>query len=262
VSDAGEVLSSGSDRRLPPWVVRTALALAVAVAAAVWLGPTVGSWLRDTTTVPRAGDMPVADGVDALRAAGLRAEVEERFAACWPALWVIDQQPPPGSKVEPGARVRLTVADARSARTVCPGGVATENDRALSARFIAFAQHPGAATDLPWAQRVRILGPDVDVVVPRELADDEATWTTPTGSLLAGATDLGMAWLVQAAEERRCAGPPELDGLRRIAVSDTDPTGAPDRRFDDCRPGAAFSLYVDRDYRIHGVQVIGPVTPR
>ena len=105
------------------------------------------------------------------------------------------------------------------------------------------------------------VGDDLAVTLLVQDVEDPEVWDSPEGPLLAGATTLGFNWVVQAAEERRCPGPPEFEDLRRLAVSDTDPTGAPDRRFDDCRPGSAFSLYVDTDYRIHGVQVVGPVRP-
>jgi hypothetical protein len=203
----------------------------------------------------------VAEAVALVREAGLDVGVTEELEPCWPDRWVIDQAPKPGVEVEPGSTVRLTVTAPTSSRSVCPAGVATDNDRALSARFVAFAQSPGPGHDLPWAGRVRVIAPDVDEVVPGERADDAATWTTPDGYLLAPATTVGSSWIVQAAEERRCPDLPAFAPYRRIAVSDTDPTGAPDRRFDDCRPGSAVSLYVDRDYRIHGVQVIAPVTP-
>ena len=259
-----EVLSAGRDRTRPPVprsLLVAVLTLAGLVAAAIWLGPTVATWLRDTATVPRAGDIPVADGLAALRDAGLRAEVREQRFPCWPPGWVVDQEPTPGARVEPGTTVHLTVTDEASARSVCPGGVATQNDRVIVRRFIGFAEDPRPGHELRWADRVTVLTPQGRKVVPAEDVEDPEVWDSPDGPLLAGATTLGFNWVVQAAEERRCPGPPEFEDLRRLAVSDTDPTGAPDRRFDDCRPGSAFSLYVDTDYRIHGVQVVGPVTP-
>ncbi|RYU12445.1 PASTA domain-containing protein [Nocardioides iriomotensis] len=259
VSDAGEVLSSGSDR--PGRGGRALLVLAVLAVAAAWFADDVAGLLQDRTTVPRAGDRPVGEAVTLLREAGLDVATHRELEPCWPGRWVIDQAPKPGAEVEPGSTVRLTVTDPASSRSVCPAGVATDNDRALSARFIAFAQTPGPGHDLPWAGRVRVIAPGTDEVVTGERADDAATWTTADRYLLAPATTIGSSWIVQAAEERRCPDPPALAAYRRIAVSDTDPTGAPDRRFDDCRPGSAVSLYVDRDYRIHGVQVIGPLTP-
>jgi hypothetical protein len=260
VSDTGEVLSSGPDR--PRRGGRVLLVLVALVLGGTWFADDLLALLDDTTTVPRAGDRPVTEAVALLRGTGLDAAVVEELEPCWPGRWVIDQAPEPGREVQAGSTVRLTVTDPSSTRQVCPQGVATENDRALSARFIAFAQSPGPVLDLPWADRVRVIGPGVDEVVPGERADDPATWTTPDGYLLGAATTVGSSWLVQAAEERRCPDLPALAAYRRLAVSDTDPTGAPDRRFDDCRPGSAVSLYVDRDYRIHGVQVIGTVTPR
>lgn len=213
-------------------------------------------------TVPRAGDFAADLGIGILQDAGLRVAVRKVFRACWPAGWVVDQRPRAGAVVDAGARVVLTVTNDRSARMACPEGVATESDWSVVERFLAFARNPGARSSVPWADPVTILADGVHVRVRPDRADRRRTWIRAAGSadgtyLLERAAEVGGSFLVQAAETRRCPGPPEFADLRRIAVSDTDPTGAPDRRADDCRPGSAVSLYVDPFGVVAGVQVVG-----
>lgn len=289
--EVSDVLTSGDDREPSRWPAR--LVVVALLAGLVWLalGPDESAQVSDTgrrdassgaaehpvvvpgdvlplppgtaVTVPRAHGFVATTGIGILQGAGLRVAVRQVFRACWPAGWVVDQRPRPGRTVDAGTRVVLTVTDEQSARMVCPEGVATGSDWAVVERFLAFARNPGPRSSVRWADPVTILADGVHVRVRADRADRRRTWIRAAGSdsgatyLLEKAAAVGGSFLVQAAETRRCPGPREFAELRRIAISDTDPTGAPDRRADDCRPGSAVSLYVDPLGLVAGVQVVG-----
>lgn len=214
--------------------------------------------LDDATqvTVPRAGDVPQDVGAARLGVAGLRAGVRDVLIPCWPAGWVVDQSPAPGELLEAGDVVTLTVTNDVSARQDCPIGVATDNDRAIVGRFVAFAQHPDEGDPLPWGDQVEVLLPDRPVLVMDGSSADEAgVWRGPAVEAVIA---LGGAPVVQSAGVGRCEVPSPFESVRRLAISasraDADPAHPPS----SCQPGDAANLYLDLQGFIVGVELPAP----
>ncbi len=206
-------------------------------------------------TVPPAGDVPQDVGAARLGLAGLRTGVRDVLIPCWPAGWVVDQSPKPGELLEAGDLVTLTVTNDVSARQDCPTGVATENDRALAGRFIAFAQNPDESAPLPWGNAVEVVTPDGSGSrLDGSRAAESEVWR---GSLVDEVAALGGAPVVQAAGVGRCAVPEQFEAVRRLAISaarDDDDTAHPPS---SCKPGDVADLYVDLQGFLVGVELRG-----
>ncbi len=205
-------------------------------------------------TVPHAGDVPQDVGAARLGAAGLRTGVRDVLIACWPAGWVVDQRPVPGESLLAGDVVTLTVTNDVSARQECPAGVATETDRDLAGRFIAFAQHPGIGDPLPWADDLEVETPDGSFSVGGSAAHGSPLWAEAP---LDAVTELGGSVVVRATASGRCPVPAQFEEFRRLAIS--APRGAAESPFrtSSCEPGQAANLFVDLEGAIRGVQLAG-----
>ncbi len=194
-----------------------------------------------------------------LVARGLPPDVLHRFVACNPAGYVVDQDPPAGSRIAAGEAVRLVVTDPTSEQLTCPEGVALDQDRALVdlvddfGRGVAGARPPTAST-----LRIGLLGLDPVVVLEGRNAQDVDRWRVPDGAtvarpVLAELVLTGGAYRVDLGPHPRCLGPdvspaPPFAGLRQVAVT---PLGA----LQSCLDWWAVDLFVDGSGRIHGVNL-------
>jgi len=194
------------------------------------------------------------EAVRRVKAWDLEPEVSVEPAPCIPEGEVTMSVPSAATRVEAGSRVVVVVSGGGSAgmpsHKVCPGGVASQQDRSIAENLLKFADHPRQRI-APFAPAVHLgLGEELyQEVLERDLRDPEA-WricaqyaerSCPMSALttLAHMEDVTVNALREP-EDRCYAGDPpaELASRRVIRIEPVLPSDA------SCISYASVDLYV------------------
>lgn len=200
------------------------------------------------TEVPVLMDYSKAEALSRLQDWGLRGKTEAAPAACTPLDSVIYQLPRAGARVPEGSTVTVVVAARSAGMPVCPGGVASERDRAIVDVLYEFAI--GQGDSAPIAPRMSLgLGDDVIKQVDETDAYDKSTWQLPgpyagaTGSFSAldYLADSDGSYRVDLGYSSDCDDTiPPPQGLETSRILSVQP-----RVFDGCRQWWRIDLFVN-----------------
>lgn len=197
---------------------------------------------RAPVTVPDLNGVRVADARVTLRYLGLGARVlPGAMSACVPAQTVVRQEPPVGSEVAPGDRVRLIV----NVDTPGPCGLhlpPTSADLSrIADRFVTFARDTSGRDGPPADTPVELfIGGELAKVVPSTRLTDRHAWATCPRSGLYAARGCPISVLVpfvnysgpiaatRATPEHPCLRtvaelPARLDAYRSVTLTPDEP---------------------------------------
>jgi hypothetical protein len=267
-----------SERRNRPGLVlgaAAATALVIVVLNNLSTGPATGGFpVPDRTELPfptTVGMVKVPSLVTHSEAVArglldnrrLEADVIHRFVPCNPGGVVVEQAPPPGTRVSAGEAVSVVVTDPSSDQLTCPGGIALDLDRAVADGFYDFGR--GAAAFPPTVTppvTLGYLGAGRTTLLSGHEAGDADSWrVVPPGGRAGDAVPVlgplvasAGAYRVDVGPHPVCAGPERppavvFAGLRQLSITPAGPR-------ESCVGWWALDLFVDSDTgRVRGANL-------
>ncbi len=267
-----------SERRNRPGLVlgaAAATALVIVVLNNLSTGPATGGFpVPDRTELPfptTVGMVKVPSLVTHSEAVArglldnrrLEADVIHRFVPCNPGGVVVEQAPPPGTRVSAGEPVSVVVTDPSSDQLTCPGGIALDLDRAVADGFYDFGR--GAAAFPPTVTppvTLGYLGAGRTTLLSGHEAGDADSWrVVPPGGRAGDAVPVlgplvasAGAYRVDVGPHPVCAGPERppaevFAGLRQLSITPAAPR-------ESCAGWWALDLFVDSDTgRVRGANL-------